>query len=52
MMPGVNYIIYGCSSARTTLVVGITILELHTGGEYYCSYYPGQDDKWQFEKTN
>ena len=41
MMPGVNYIIYGCSFVRTT-----------PGGEYCCSYYSRQCDRWQFEKAN
>ena len=31
-MPALNYVIYGCSSSRTTQGV-ITIQELHTGGK-------------------
>ena len=31
-MPAVNYVIYGCSSSRTTPAV-IPIPELHTGGK-------------------
>ena len=31
-MPAVNYVIYGCSSSRTTLGV-IAIQEFHTGGK-------------------
>ena len=31
-MPAVNYVIYGCSSSRTTPGV-ITIKELHSGGK-------------------
>ena len=38
MMPGVNYVIYGCSSSRKTPGVSLATLELHTGGKYYCSY--------------
>ena len=49
MMPGLNYVIYGCSSARTT--PGVRLLELHTGGKY-CSYYSRQGDRRQFEKSN
>ena len=51
MMPGVNYVRYGCSSARTA-PRSITILELNTGGKNCCSYYTRQGDKWQFEKVN
>ena len=51
MMPGVNYLIYGCSSARTT-PRSITIPELNTGGKYCCSYYSRQGDREQFEKAN
>ena len=25
------------------------ILELHTGGKYYCSYYSRQEGRWQNE---
>ena len=31
-MPAVNYVVYGCSSLRTTPRV-VTIQELHTGGK-------------------
>ena len=37
-MPAVNYVIYGCSSSRTTPGV-ITIQELHTGGKKPNSVY-------------
>ena len=50
MMHGVNYVIYGCSSARTTPVVSLS--ELNTGGKYCFSYYSRQGDRWQVEKTN
>ena len=39
MIPGVNYVIK-------------SILELPTGGKYYCSYYSRHGDKWPFEKAN
>ena len=52
MMPGVNYIIYGCSFART-IPGSITLPELlHAGWKYCCSYYSRQGDRWQFEKAN
>ena len=45
-MSGVNCIIYGCSSARTTPDVPITIPELlNTGEKYYCSYYSKPRDR-------
>ena len=50
MLPGVNYVIYGCSSAETTL--GTSPTELNTRGKYCCSYYSRQGDRWQFEKEN
>ena len=28
------------------------ILELHTGGKYYCSYYSNEANRWQFKKTS
>ena len=37
-MAAVNYVIYGCTSSRTTPSV-ITIQDLHTGGKNCCSYY-------------
>ena len=62
MMPGVNYVIYGCSCVRTTrvslhwsftlsrvIIVVITVVILLV---YYCSYYSRQGDRWQFEKAN
>ena len=52
MTRGVNYVIYGCSSARTTPGVSLAIPELNTGGKYYCSYYSRQGNRWQFENTN
>ena len=50
MMPGVNYVIYGCSSAGTTL--GIWLPETNTWGEYCSSYYSTQGDRWQFKMVN
>ena len=38
MMPGVDYAIYGCSSARTTLGVSL-YRSLTTEEKYCCSYY-------------
>ena len=54
MMPGVNYVMYGCFSARTTPGVSLLSLvpELNTGGKYCCSYYSRQCDRWQFEKAD
>ena len=51
-MPGVNYVIYGCSSARTTPGVPPTMPELNTGEKYCCSYYSRVGDIWQFENAN
>ena len=51
MIPGVNYVIYGCSSARTT--VGVSLYRSLTLVETdYCSYYSKQGNRWQFEKAN
>ena len=42
MMPGVNYVIYGCSSARTTPEVSLyRSLKLE---EKYCYYYYSDDN--------
>ena len=49
MVPGVNYAIYGCSSAGTT--PGISLPELNTEGKYCCKYYSRQGDRWQFKKA-
>ena len=49
MMPGVNYVIYGCSSAGTTL--GIWLPETNIW-EYCSSYYSTQGDRWQFKMVN
>ena len=38
MMPGVNYVIYGCSSARTTPEVSL-YRSLSLEEKYCCSYY-------------
>ena len=38
MMPGVNYVIYGCSSARTTPEVSL-YSSLTLDEKYCCSYY-------------
>ena len=51
MIPGVNYVIYGCSSARTTPRLSLQP-EINTGGKCCCSYYSRQGDTWQFEKAN
>ena len=37
MMPGVNYLIYGCSSARATPEVSL-YRSLNTAEKYHCSY--------------
>ena len=51
-MPGVNYVTYGCSSARTTSGV-ITIPEHNTGENIVAVAVITQDgDRWQFEKAN
>ena len=49
MIPGVNYVIYGCSYARTTPEVSL----------YWSFTLEGniiavirQGDRWQFEKAN
>ena len=48
MMPGVNYVTYGCFFARTTPRVS---LYRSLTGKYCCSYYSRQGDRWwQFEK--
>ena len=47
MMVGVNYVIYGCSSAGTT--PGISLPELNTGGKYCYSYYSRQGVRLQFK---
>ena len=53
MMPGVNYVIYGCLSARTTSGVSLyRSLPVNTGRKYCSSYYPRESDRWQFEKAN
>ena len=50
MMPGVNYVVYGCSSVGLT--PGISLPELNARGKYCCSYYSRQCDRWQFKKVN
>ena len=45
MMPVVNYVIYGASSARRTLEVSLAIPELNAGGKYYRSNYSRQGDR-------
>ena len=52
MMPGVNYVTYGCSFVRTTPGVSLYRSLANTGGKYCCSYYSRQGDRWQFEKAN
>ena len=52
MMPGLNYVIYSCSSVRTTPGVSTYPGLANTGEKYCCSYYSRQGDKWQFEKAN
>ena len=49
MMFGVNYVIYGCVSARTT--PGVSVYGSF-GVKYSCSYYSRQGDRRQFEKAN
>ena len=44
-MPAVNYVIYGCSSSRTTLGV-INIQELHNGGKTLLPLLLKIDDRW------
>ena len=48
MMPGVSYVIYGCSSARTA---GVSLYWSFTL-EDIIGYSPKQGDRWQFEKAN
>ena len=50
-MPVVNYVIYACSSSRTTPGVN-TIQELHTGGKILLQLLLRYGDRWQFEKVN
>ena len=50
MIPGVNYVIYGCSSARTS--PRISRYWTNTKEKYYCSYYSIQGDRWKSEKAN
>ena len=45
MMPGVNCVIYGCSTAKTTPGVSLAIPELNTGGKYYTD----KMNRWQGE---
>ena len=52
MMPGVNYVTYGCSFVRTTPGVSLYRSLANTGGKYCCSYYSRQGDLWQFEKAH
>ena len=52
MIPGGNYVIYGCSSAITTPGVSLYSSLASTGGKYCCSYYSRQGDRWPFEKAN
>ena len=51
MIPGVNYVIYGCSSPRKTLEVSL-YRSLNTGEKYYCSYYSRQIDEIWKRKLN
>ena len=39
MMSDINYIIYGCSYARTAPGVSFTIQELNTGGEILAAIF-------------
>ena len=43
-MPAVNYVIYGCSSSRTTPGV-ITIQKIHTGGKTWFQLLLKIDDR-------
>ena len=44
MMHGVSYVIYGCTSARTTPGVSLYRSLANAGGRYFCSYYSRQGD--------
>ena len=50
MMPNVNYVIYDCSSARTTPGVSLYQSCLTLEKNIAAVYYSRQDDRWQFEK--
>ena len=53
MIPGVNYVMYGCFSARTTPWVWLyRSFTLKENIVYCCGYYSRQSDRWQFEKAN
>ena len=43
-MPGVKYVMYGCSSARATPGVSL-YRSYNAGGKYCCSYYSRQGDR-------
>ena len=51
MMPGVNYVIYGCSSKKATPEVSL-YWSLTLEKIYYCSYYSKKSVRWQFGKAN
>ena len=51
MMLGVNYVIYGFSTAGTTPDVSL-YRSLTLEEKYCCSYYLRYGDRWQFEKEN
>ena len=51
MMPGVNYVIHGCSSARTT--PGVSLYQSYlTLEENIVAVITQDGDRWQFEKAN
>ena len=47
MMPGVNYVIYGCFSSKTSAGVSL-YRSLNTGGNIVAVI----TQRWQFEKVN
>ena len=47
MMPGVNYVIYGCSAAKTSAGVSL-YRSLTTGGNMVAVI----TQRWQFQKVN
>ena len=51
MMPGVNYVIHGCSSSRTTPGVPLN-WSLTFEENIVAIYYSRQSGRWQFEKAN
>ena len=50
MTPCVNWVIYGCFSARTT--PGVSLYPSLTLEENIAAVLPTQGDVWKFEKAN